>query len=85
MPTDAVTAGTPVIFGGDFYGQDERLSLWLNAPDGTVTAADDYGLADQDGLFVFGLDTTDLTPGVYTIVAHGRCSDVEGVGTFTIK
>ena len=84
-PSDAVTAGTPVLFGGDFYGENERLSLWLNKPDGTVVDTSDYGLADQDGIFVFGLDTTGMTPGVYTIVAPGLCSAVEGVGTFTIK
>jgi uncharacterized repeat protein (TIGR01451 family) len=85
LPSDPVTAGTPVLFAGDFYGQEERISLWLNNPDGTVTSTTDYGLSDQDGILTFGIDTSGLAPGVYTIVGHGRCSNVEGVGTFTVK
>jgi hypothetical protein len=85
VPTDPVAAGTPILFGGAFYGQEERISLWVNVPDKTVLHTEDYGVADKDGIFTFGLDTTGLVPGVYTIVAHGRNTQVEGVGTFTIK
>jgi hypothetical protein len=43
-----------------------------------------HRLADQDRVCIFGLDTTGLPPGVYTIVAHGRNTLMKG-STFTIK
>ncbi len=87
LPDGPVDAGTPVIVGGDFFGQDERVSVWINLPNNTVVGFDDsaYELADVDGIVAFALGTTDAPSGTYSVVAHGLCTGVEGVGTFTIK
>jgi hypothetical protein len=85
VPTEPVDAGTPIFMGGDFFGEEETISFWVNLPDGDAAELSNTGRSDQDGIVILGLDTTDAPAGTYSLVAHGWCTGVEGVGTFTIR
>jgi streptogramin lyase len=85
-PEGPVAAGTTLTFRGDFFCQEEAISFWLNLPGGDVVVpAVATGRSNMAGIMVKELDTTVLAPGTYTLVAHGWCSTVEGIGTFTIR
>jgi hypothetical protein len=84
-PAGPVDAGTRLTLRGEFFCQEEAVSFWLNQPDGEVVAIDNTGRSDMAGVVVATLDTTGFGPGPYSFVAHGWCSTVEGVGTFTIR
>jgi hypothetical protein len=85
-PDGPIPAGTLVVLGGSFFGQDEPVSLWVNLPDGQVTALDPASeRADATGTLVVGLNTSGAAPGLYSLVAHGVCTGMEGVGVFTIR
>jgi hypothetical protein len=85
-PAGPVAAGTALSFRGAFFCQEEAISFWLNLPDDTVAVPGiALGRSDMAGVMVKELDTTGLAPGTYTLIAHGWCSTVEGIGTFTIR
>jgi hypothetical protein len=88
VPTGPVAAGTPILIGGDFFGQEERVTLWVKSPGGDVVdlSESDFQIADMDGVVVFFVGTTTSAPaGTYSVVAHGLTTGVEGVVTFTIR
>jgi hypothetical protein len=88
VPTEPVAAGTPILIGGNFFGQEERVTLWVHAPGGDVVdlSKSDYEIANMNGVVVFFVGTTKSAPaGTYSVVAHGLTTGVEGVGTFTIR
>ncbi len=84
-PGAPVVAGTLLALHGDFFAEDEPVSAWINYPDATVQSVTERARSEGSGRVRLSLDTTDLAAGTYTLVAHGWCSGVEGVGTFTVK
>jgi hypothetical protein len=84
-PADAVSAGTGLTLSGGFYADAEPVSIWLNQPDGSVTSVTERARSDESGSVSVPLDTDGLAAGAYTLVAHGWCSGVEGVGAFTVR
>lgn len=87
----SVTPGTPSAAGtilsmqGNFFGGEEKVSFWLNLPSGKVQGISSMSQSDKQGNLNVGLDTSGLPAGNYSLVAHGLCTNVEGVGVFTIK
>jgi hypothetical protein len=84
-PEDAVAAGTPLTLHGDFFAEEEPVSIWLNGPGDGVQSVTERARSEQTGTVIIQLPTNDLAPGSYTLVAHGWESGVEGVGAFTVR
>jgi hypothetical protein len=89
-PTVAPTVGPPgtrFLFFAAGFAPDERLSFWLNRPDGRVQAADvvDLQRASSAGEAVWTWTAPQDAPrGGWQMVAHGRTSAVERVIAFTV-
>jgi hypothetical protein len=76
--------GTVFTFYSDRYGPGEELSGWLN----TTTLPKELSLeleSDPHGHIWFSLSSHDLPPGPYSLVLHGRRSDLNGVGAFIVE
>jgi hypothetical protein len=89
--TIAPSAGAPgarFVFSGTGFGPDESLSIWLNAPDGRVIAAEIEGIAETapDGRVGWTwVAPKDAPLGAWQMVAHGRESGIEAVVGFTLR
>src|SRR5690349_20508568 len=79
--------GTRFLFFADGFAADEAISIWLNAPDGRVIAAEDRTLGRTSA---FGAATWTWTApanaplGAWQMVGHGRTSGIEQIIPFTI-
>lgn len=62
----------------------ERVSTWLNTPDGGQRPLTLSQTADSQGKVYFSIDLTGLKNGFYSIVAHGNDTRTEVVGEFQI-
>lgn len=87
---NAAPGGTIFAFYATGFADEEELSVWLNAPDGRVLAAED---ADIEGLhkttpsgradWLWNAPVT-AQPGMWSAVAHDQESGVERVIAFEI-
>src|SRR5262249_28971843 len=79
--------GTRFLFFSDGFAVDERISIWLNAPDGRVIAAEDP-IPGRTSAFDAATWTwtapADAPLGGWQMVGHGRRSGIEQVIPFTI-
>ena len=76
------------IGSGTGFGANEPISIWLNAPDGRVLAAEIEGIAETapDGRVGFTwVAPKDAPLGAWQMVAHGRESGIEAVAGFTLR
>ena len=79
--------GTRFLFFADGFAADETLSIWLNAPNGKVIAAEDRALGDTSDTGAATWTWTapaDAPLGNWQMVGHGRTSGIEQVIPFTI-
>jgi hypothetical protein len=89
--TIAPPAGAPgarFVFSGSGFGANEKLSIWLNAPDGRVVLAETEGIAETapDGRVGWTwVAPKDAPLGNWQMVAHGRTSGIEAVVGFTLQ
>jgi len=87
----APAAGAPgarFVFSGSGFGANEKLSIWLNAPDGHVLPAEIEGIAETapDGRVGWTwVAPKDAPLGAWQMVAHGRTSGIEAVVGFTLQ
>jgi hypothetical protein len=82
------TRGTRFIASVTGFQRDEKISVWLNLPDGRVQVANIEGLAKAgpDGHAAWGWIAPDDAPlGDWQMVAHGRESGIEVVAGLTIR
>lgn len=82
-------AGTRFSFLADGFRGNEKLDLWLNAPDGRVIAtrpdAEAQRSAARNGRVAWSWTApSDAQPGVWSLVARGQRSGYEVVGIFTV-
>ena len=89
--TLAPTAGAPgsrFVVSGAGFGANEKISVWLNAPDGRAIPAEIEGIAEAapDGRVGWTwVAPTDAPLGAWQMVAHGRTSGIEAVAGFTLQ
>jgi hypothetical protein len=86
-PTSGVP-GARFVASGTGFGADEQISVWLNAPDGRVIAAEIEGIAEAapDGRVGWTwVAPKDAPLGGWQMVAHGRTSGIEAVAGFTLQ
>ena len=87
--TPAVAApGARFVFSGTGFGANEKLSIWLNAPDGRVLLAEIDGIAEAapDGRVAWTwIAPKDAQLGAWQLVAHGRTSGIELVAGFMLR
>ena len=79
--------GTRFLFSASEFTPRERLSFWVNRPDGRVEEAFVAGenRANDTGDFIWSWDSpSDAPRGAWQMVAHGRTSGAERVIDFTI-
>jgi hypothetical protein len=84
---DSGPPGTRFLFGATGFAPGERLSFWLNRPDGQVEAAVgiDLDRASDAGDAVWSWASPgDARLGAWQMVVHGRTSNVERVIPFAI-
>jgi hypothetical protein len=80
--------GARFVFSGSGFGANEKLSIWLNAPDGRVLPAEIEGIAETapDGRVGWTwVAPKDAPLGAWQLVAHGRASGIEAVVGFTLQ
>ncbi|KAB8139941.1 hypothetical protein F8S13_26175 [Chloroflexia bacterium SDU3-3] len=81
------TRDVPFHFSAAGFSKDEKLSVWLNSPDGRVISAETIGNAQAgpDGRASWGWQAAADAPlGTWQLVAHGQESGREAVVSFTI-
>jgi hypothetical protein len=66
------------------YIPRERVTTWINYPDGTTQPLDLAGNADQNGFVLFRFQPLGLPPGFYSIVGHGNTSRRNVTGRFEV-
>lgn len=75
--------GTAHTFYGTYFSPGEEVITWLNTSTGAyplpVTTT-----ADENGAIRIIYGTGGLVPGYYSLVAHGKRSNTEGVGAFFV-
>ena len=79
--------GMLFIFDAAGFQPGERLSAWVNTPDGKIAGLDEGDLnpATSDGRASWSWTApTNAAPGAYSMVIHGRASGIEQVVAFTI-
>src|SRR5215217_9229927 len=79
--------GTRFLFFTDGFAADEPISIWLNAPDGRVLAAEDQALENSSASGAATWTWTapaDAALGTWQMVGHGRRSGNEQIIPFTI-
>src|SRR6185503_5688091 len=79
--------GTRFLFFAEGFAADEPISIWLNAPNGQVIAAEDRALDHSSATGAATWTWTapsDAPLGSWQMVAHGRRSGNELVIPFTI-
>jgi hypothetical protein len=80
--------GARFVVSGSGFGANEKLSIWLNAPDGRVLPAEIEGIAETapDGRVGWTwVAPADAPLGAWQMVAHGRTSGIEAVAGFTLQ
>ena len=80
--------GARFVVSGSGFGANEKLSIWLNAPDGRVLPAEIEGIAETapDGRVGWTwVAPKDAPLGAWQMVAHGRTSGIEAVAGFTLQ
>jgi hypothetical protein len=80
--------GARFVLSGSGFGKEEKLSIWLNAPDGRVLPAEIEGIAETapDGRVGWTwVAPKDAPLGAWQMVAHGRTSGIEAVASFTLQ
>jgi hypothetical protein len=68
----------------DIFGSAEPVSFWVNTPSGVVPVAG-LGLTDRTGTLSFTIDTSGLSSGSYSLVAHGIETGVEELFNFSVQ
>ena len=84
----AAALGARFVFSGTGFGANEKISIWLNAPDGRVLPAEIEGIAEAapDGRVAWTwVAPQDAQLGAWQLVAHGRTSGIELVVGFTLQ
>jgi len=84
----AAAPGARFVFSGSGFGANEKLSIWLNAPDGRVVLAEIEGIAETapDGRVGWTwVAPKDAPLGAWQLVAHGSTSGIEAVVGFTLQ
>jgi|HigsolmetaAR202D_1030399.scaffolds.fasta_scaffold13111_3 hypothetical protein len=83
---EAGQPGEVFVFLAGGFTPKEKVSIWLNAPDGSVYGANFQITADAEGLIEpIQFTTAAETPlGVWSFVAHGNSSNNEAVGFFLL-
>jgi len=84
----AAAPGARFVFSGSGFGANEKLSIWLNAPDGRVLPTQVEGIAETapDGRVGWTwIAPKDAPLGAWQLVAHGRTSGIEAVVGFTLQ
>jgi hypothetical protein len=84
----AAAPGARFVFSGSGFGANEKISIWLNAPDGRVLPAEIEGVAEAapDGHVAWTwVAPKDAPLGAWQLVAHGRTSAIEVVASFTLQ
>ena len=84
----AAAPGARFVVSGSGFGAEEKLSIWLNTPDGRVLPAEIEGIAETapDGRVGWTwVAPKDAPLGAWQIVAHGRTSGIEAVASFTLQ
>ena len=79
--------GTRFLFFANGFAADEPISIWLNAPDGRVLAAEDraLGRSSASGAATWTWTAPSDAPlGSWQMVGHGRRSGNEQILPFTI-
>jgi len=85
---EAGAPGSRFVISGTGFGANEPISIWLNAPDGRVLAAEIEGIAETapDGRVGWTwVAPKDAPLGAWQMVAHGRESGIEAVACFTLR
>jgi hypothetical protein len=80
--------GSRFVVSGGGFGANEQISVWLNAPDGRVIAAQIEGIAEAapDGRVGWTwVAPKDAPLGAWQMVGHGRTSGIEAVAGFTLQ
>jgi hypothetical protein len=84
----AAAPGARFVFSGTGFGANEKLSIWLNTPDGRVVPTEIEGVAESapDGRVAWTwVAPKDAQLGAWQLVAHGRTSGIEAVAEFTLQ
>jgi hypothetical protein len=84
----AAAPGARFVFSGTGFGANEKLSIWLNTPDGRALPAEIEGVAESapDGRVGWTwVAPKDAQLGAWQLVAHGRTSGIEAVASFTLQ
>ncbi len=84
----AAAPGARFVFSGSGFGANEKISIWLNAPDGRVLPTEVEGIAEAapDGRVGWTwVAPKDAPLGAWQLVAHGRTSGIEAVAGFTLQ
>ncbi len=80
--------GARLVFSGTGFGANEKISIWLNTPDGRVLPTEIEGVAEAapDGRVAWTwVAPQDAQLGAWQLVAHGRTSGIEVVAGFTLQ
>ncbi len=75
--------GTAHVFTADFFSPGEEIVTWLNT-ETDVVPLDITTTADGAGRIRIVFGSGGLSPGFYSLVAHGERSDITGVGAFIV-
>jgi hypothetical protein len=83
---ESAPPGTRFLFGASGFAERERLSFWVNRPDGRAEAVNtDLDRASAAGDAVWSWTAPDDAPlGTWQMVVHGRTSNTERVAAFTL-
>jgi hypothetical protein len=83
---EAGLPGQTFIFQANGFNSQEKVSVWLNTPDGSVVGANFQLQASRDGVSPAVTFTTydDYPLGVWSFVAYGHDSKHEAVGYFLL-
>jgi hypothetical protein len=78
--------GTVLGFEAYGYAADEKVSLWLNLPDGSTRPLPYQAIAGNDGGVLIGFRTEESDPvGSWSIVGYGNSSQRQVVATFELR